>query len=142
METLIRLVRYCRPFWGKMALSIAAMAGMTVLALVPPLLLRTLIDQVLGGQHRREILPGLIGLMLVVQMGNAGLVAAQLWLAHLVSYGFSRQMRDHLYAHLQHLSLSFYESRQTGELMSRLIGDVEEVRLFVEHGRTRWCRTA
>jgi subfamily B ATP-binding cassette protein MsbA len=134
METLIRLVRYCRPFWGKMALSIGAMAGMTVLSLVPPLLLRTLIDQVLGGPRRSDLLPLLIGAMLAVQVGNAALVAAQLWLAHLVSYGFSRMVRDELYAHLQHLSLSFYESRQTGELMSRLTGDVEEVRLFVEHG--------
>jgi ABC-type multidrug transport system fused ATPase/permease subunit len=134
METLIRLVRYCRPFWGKMALSIAAMAGMTVLSLVPPLLLRTLIDQVLGGPRRSDLLPVLIGAMLAVQVGNAALVAAQLWLAHLVSYGFSRMVRNDLYAHLQHLSLSFYESRQTGELMSRLTGDVEEVRLFVEHG--------
>lgn len=134
MQTLLRLVRLCRPFWGKMALSIAAMAGMTVLGLVPPLLLRTLVDQVLGGPRRLELLPVLIGALVAVQLGNAGLVAAQLWLAHLVSYGFCRQMRDQLYAHLQHLSLSFYEARQTGELMSRVIGDVEEVRLFVEHG--------
>src|SRR4029079_15908325 len=42
--------------------------------------------------------------------------------------------RGDLYDHLQRLSLNFYESRQTGEMMSRLTADVEEVRLFVEHG--------
>ena len=92
MPTLLRLIRYSRPFWGKMALSIAAMAGMTVLGLVPPLLLRTLVDQVLGGPRRHELLLPLVGAMLAVQAGNAGLVAAQLWLAHLVSYGFSRHV--------------------------------------------------
>ena len=134
MRTLIRLIRSCRPFWGRMALSVAAMTGMTLLGLVPPLLLRTLVDQVLGGPRRIDLLPVLIGALLAVQVGNAALAAAQLWLAHIVSYGFARQMRDQLYVHLQNLSLSFYDSRQTGELMSRVIGDVEEVRLFVEHG--------
>ena len=134
MQTLIRLIQYPRPFWGRMATGIAAMTGTTIVALIPPLVIRALIDDVLPHPAHHGRLLGIVLLLVLVQVASAGLVAAQIWMMHLVSYGFSRLIRGDLYDHLQRLSLNFYESRQTGEMMSRLTADVEEVRLFVEHG--------
>src|SRR5438034_9772289 len=134
MQTLIRLIQYLRPFWGRMATGIAAMTGTTIVGLIPPLLIRSLVDDVLPHPVRHGRLVGIVVLLVLVQVASAGLVAGQIWMMHLVSYGFSRYIRGDLYDHLQRLSLNFYESRQTGEMMSRLTADVEEVRLFVEHG--------
>jgi ABC-type multidrug transport system fused ATPase/permease subunit len=117
-----------------MALGIAAMTGVTVVGLIPPLLIRELIDEVLPHPDRHARLAGIVAMLIGVQIVNACMVAGQLWMMHLVSYGFSRLIRGDLYDHLQRLSLNYYESRQTGEIMSRLTADVEEVRLFVEHG--------
>jgi ABC-type multidrug transport system fused ATPase/permease subunit len=134
MSTLWRLLRYLRPFWGRMGLGIAAMTGTTLVGLIPPLLIRQLVDAVLPRPDQHGQLAGIVLLMVLVQGASAGLVAVQIWMMHLVSYGFSRYIRGDLYDHLQRLSLNYYESRQTGEMMSRLTADVEEVRLFVEHG--------
>src|SRR5690348_13161782 len=134
MQTLIRLIQYLRPFWGRMATGIAAMTGTTIVGLIPPLVIRSLVDDVLPHPARHGRLVGIVLLLVLVQVASAALVAGQIWMMHLVSYGFSRLIRGDLYDHLQRLSLNFYESRQTGEMMSRLTADVEEVRLFVEHG--------
>src|SRR5687767_13472243 len=134
MDTLLRLIQYLHPFWGRMATGIASMTAVTVVGLVPPLLIRILIDDVLPRPDRHGQLAVIVALLIGVQVINAGLVAGQIWMMHLVSYGFSRLVRGDLYDHLQRLSLNYYESRQTGEMMARLTVDVEEVRQFVEHG--------
>jgi ABC-type multidrug transport system fused ATPase/permease subunit len=134
MSTLLRLIQYLRPFWSRMATGITSMTAVTVVGLIPPLLIRALVDDVLPHPERHGELIGIVALLAGVQVVNAGLVAGQIWMMHLVSYGFSRLIRGDLYDHLQRLSLNYYESRQTGELMARLTADVEEVRLFVEHG--------
>jgi subfamily B ATP-binding cassette protein MsbA len=44
-----------------------------------------------------------------------------------------RELRSRLYAHLQKLSLRFYESRRTGDVMSRVTGDVGQAEMLVTH---------
>lgn len=44
-----------------------------------------------------------------------------------------RELRSRLYAHLQRLSLRFYESRRTGDVMSRVTGDVSAAESLVTH---------
>src|SRR5438445_10661582 len=134
MQTLIRLIQYLRPFWGRMATGIAAMTGTTIVGLIPPLLIRALIDDVLPHPARHGRLVGIVVLLVLVQVASAGLVAAQIWMMHLVSYGFSRHIRGDLYDRLQRLSLNLYESRWTGEMMWRLTADVGEVRLCAAQG--------
>lgn len=43
-------------------------------------------------------------------------------------------LRNDLFAHLEKLSLSFYRSRRTGDLMSRLINDLSSVRMLLGPG--------
>ena len=43
---LWRLIQYLRPFWGRMALGITAMTGVMVVGLIPPLLIRELVDRI------------------------------------------------------------------------------------------------
>lgn len=134
MKTLLRLIYFVRPFWPLVGAGVAAMALITLLGLVPPLLMRTLVDEVVGGPRRAGLLgPILVGLV-ALYAANAALVSFQLYIMHRVAYGFARQVRCELYDHLQGLSLNYYESRQTGEIMSRVTSDVEVVQLFVEHG--------
>src|SRR5206468_3264220 len=138
MQTLLRLVRACRPFWGKMALSVGAMAGMTLLGLVPPLLLRTLVDQVLGPAHRQALLAPLVCGMLAVQVGSAGLVAAQLWLAlvalapvplmGLLMLRFARQVRP------RHLETREQLASVSGRLQDNLTG-VRVIKAFSQEPR-------
>src|SRR5260370_40491111 len=105
MQALVRLIQSLRLFWGGVARGIAGMPGARVGGLIPPLLIRTLVDQVLPHHDQHGQLAGIVVLLVLVQVASAGLVAGQLWMMQLVSYGVSDRVRADLYEPLQRLSL-------------------------------------
>ncbi len=56
------------------------------------------------------------------------------YLRHVVGERFLFDLRVRIYDYLQRLSLSFFERTSTGELMSRVTNDVNELERFVTHG--------
>ena len=50
-------------------------------------------------------------------------------------------LRGHLYDHLQSQSMSFYDANQTGQLMSRVTNDVNQVQSFLTQGLSRLVNT-
>jgi ATP-binding cassette subfamily B protein len=75
---LWRLIQYLRPFWGRFALGISAMTGVTVVGLIPPLLIRELVDRILPHRDRHGELVTLVVLLVLVQIASAILVAGQI----------------------------------------------------------------
>ncbi len=51
--------------------------------------------------------------------------------AALASEGIVRQLREHLYRHLHHVNISFYDWADTGDLVQRCSSDVETIRIFL-----------
>src|SRR5262249_47043612 len=70
---------------------------------------------------------GLLGIALVRGLLNF----AQGYLAERASQGVAFDLREGLYARIQRLSFSYYDQAQTGQLLTRLTNDVEQVRTFV-----------
>lgn len=58
----------------------------------------------------------------------------QTYMAEWTSQGVAFDMRNQIFAKLQRLSFSYYDSHQTGQLMVRATDDVEKVRLFIAQG--------
>src|SRR5699024_4563524 len=56
------------------------------------------------------------------------------YLAQLVGSKILYDLRDSLFDHLQKLSLRFYANRKAGEIISRVIHDVEQTKVFVITG--------
>jgi ATP-binding cassette subfamily B protein len=55
------------------------------------------------------------------------------YMAHLAGWGVVADVRKHIYEHLQALSLRYYEDKQTGQLMSRVINDTELFEQLISH---------
>ncbi len=55
------------------------------------------------------------------------------YMAHLAGWGVVADVRMHIYEHLQALSLRYYEDKQTGQLMSRVINDTELFEQLISH---------
>src|SRR3982751_446664 len=55
-------------------------------------------------------------------------------LAGQVSLGVEYDLRNRMYSHLQSLELAFFDSQQTGQLMSRATVDLQAVRFFLGYG--------
>jgi ATP-binding cassette, subfamily B, multidrug efflux pump len=110
----------------------------TGLGVVYPNLLRYLIDEVIL-KEQYELVPklalGVVGVILI--KASFQFVSAFLGsrLANRVAYN----LRNALYEKLQYLSYSYYDKARTGDLMSRLTGDLEGIRQFVGWGFGHIC---
>jgi ABC-type multidrug transport system fused ATPase/permease subunit len=132
MRTYRRLMGFLRPYrlqlWGSLAFAWAAM-GMTVLI---PWLVGRAINAIHDGNK-----PDLLPLALVI-LGAAilrlGLTVVRRLVAGKVSLGIEFDLRQLFYAHLQKLELGFFDSQQTGQLMSRATVDLGAIRFFLGYG--------
>ncbi len=133
MGVLKRLFGYVRPYWKPLVVTGALLLLRTGLNLLPPLFQREIVDQVIGGRDLSRLgvmIATLIGVYAVLQFVDFG----DLYVRHALGERFIFDLRVRIYAHLQRLSLSFFEHTSTGELMSRVTNDVNALEQFVTHG--------
>lgn len=122
-QLLGRVLEYARPYRGSLALMLVAITVTALIGLVPPLLYRDLIDNVLPGRDfaRLNLLAlGMIGIP--VASGLIGV--AQRYLSASVGEGIICDLRQTMYDHLQHMSLRFFTRTRSGEIVSRFNNDV------------------
>jgi ABC-type multidrug transport system fused ATPase/permease subunit len=144
LKGAVRLfVPYLRENWRTMGLALSCGIGATLTQLLKPWPIKILFDGVLlppsrdlapGWLQRLQHVP--IGTIVALTCGGLLLVSI-LW--GLFSYGQTYltaragqavvfSLRRRVYAHLQHLSLTFHQKRQRGDLLMRLTGDINVLR--------------
>ena len=133
MNVLKRLLRYVRPYWKTLIIVSILLLLRTAANLVPPLLQRQVIDHVIGKRDLSQ-LTILIVTLIVIHALSRVVDFGDLYLRHVVGERFIFDLRVRIYDHLQRLSLSFFESTSTGEIMSRVTNDVNALESFVTHG--------
>ncbi len=123
---------FLRPYrpqlWGSLVFAWAAM-GMTVLI---PYLIGRAINAIEAGEQ-----PDLLPLALAILAAGVlrlGLTLVRRIVAGKVSLAVEFDLRQRFYAHLQRLELGFFDSQQTGQLMSRATVDLQSIRFFLGYG--------
>src|SRR5918911_194175 len=125
-EHLPRILRYFRPYWTTWALILVCIAVSAGLGLLPPLLVKTVIDRAIP--ERDGTLLNLLALGMVLVPLAAGLVGVgQNYLNTRVGQSVMFDLRNDLYLNLQRQSLRFFTTAKTGELMSRLNSDIADI---------------
>ncbi|MFQ6102418.1 MAG: ABC transporter ATP-binding protein [Anaerolineae bacterium] len=133
MSVLKRLLGYVGPYWKPLVATGTLLLLHTGLRLLPPLFQREIVDQVIGARDPSRLgamIAALISVYALLQFVDFG----DLYLRHALGERFIFDLRVRIYAHLQRLSLSFFERTSTGELMSRVTNDVNALEQFVTHG--------
>jgi ATP-binding cassette subfamily B protein len=93
------------------------------LSVVPPIITRLIVDEAIPNRDLRQLT--LLGAgMVAVPLINSLVGIAQRWWSSRAGEGIIYDLRRELYDHLQRMSLSFFTSTKTGELISRLNNDV------------------
>ncbi len=132
MSTFRRLLGFLRPhrraLWGSLVFAWAAM-GMTVLI---PWLVGQAVDAIQRGD-RPDLLPLALAI-LAAGVLRLGLTVVRRLVAGRVSLAVEYTLRQRIYAHLQTLELGFFDSQQTGQLMSRATVDLQSIRFFLGYG--------
>jgi ATP-binding cassette subfamily B protein len=120
---IVRVASYARPYWSKVLFLVVTITAASLLALVPPLLIRELLDNALPNGD--AVLLNRLALGLLVLPVLIGLLqVAQRYLSSSVGEGIICDLRQSLYAHMQRMSMRFFTHTKTGEMMSRLNNDV------------------
>ncbi len=114
-------------------LGIAFMFITTYLSQQPPRVMAYLVDVVFMQRHY-ELLRFVVLLFLGIFAGTAVFNFLRTYLLHVAGQRMLHTLRTTLYAHFQRLSLTYYDNRQTGDLMSRMTGDVEQIENLMVHG--------
>ena len=132
-----RLIDYLEPRkW--VYTGVAANIGLGLIALVPPLIYGRVTDRIILGkeldyQARVSLLIVYALALLGLQACSAALSFGRSYLMHVLGERVILELRKHVYARLQTLSVSFFDNHQTGEIMSRVTNDTEVVEEFVNH---------
>lgn len=98
--------------------------------LINPYLTSLLIDQVIIGQNTGPLIPLLIGMM-GVQVLRLGLRYAMLMMFETASQHMMYNLRLKLFKSLQFQEIEFFNRNRTGDLMTRMTGDMEFCRHFI-----------
>ena len=132
MKPLLRVLRYLRPYRALALTTLLCACLVTALELVPPWLVKVVIDDVIQAR-RPDLLPSVMaGLLLAYALKNV-LASLRIRFNNTLEQRVVHELREQVFAALQRLSVSYYESRSTGEIMSRVTNDTEHVeRIFID----------
>lgn len=132
MKSLLRFMTYLRPYRGLVALTFFFAALTTVLELLPPWLIKIVIDDVLPAENMDLLSWVLIGLVLAYGLKNF-CNSLRIRFNNMLEQRVVHRLRQEVFEALQRLSLTYYENRSTGEIMSRVVNDTEPVqRIFID----------
>ncbi len=119
-----------------MVLTVLAMLALVGAQLLIPWLIRTLINALTVetlSNATLDLITKLTVIALLVFIARGIMQFIRSYAAHLAGWGVVSDARKYVYQHLQQLSLRYYEDKQTGELMSRVINDTDLFERFISH---------
>lgn len=121
--TVSRVADFARPYRWQLAGFVATILVSALLALLPPLVFRRLIDSSIVNGDRGEV-DVLAIVLIVAAFTQAGLALAERWFSSRIGEGLIYDLRVSLYDHVQRLPIAFFTRVQTGSLISRMNNDV------------------
>ena len=141
----LSIVRLLRPHARLLAIAAGAMLVQGATELLEPWPLKVIFDHVLGAkpvpawlapwmngsQDRLAVLDAAAMAVVVIAVVNAVAAYTDKYFSSTVAKRVGFDLRHRLYHHVQRLSLSFYERRQTGDMVVRLTSDIDAAEDFI-----------
>lgn len=123
--TLRRLLQYFRYAGKLLPLLLVSVILVTLAGLAAPSLQGSAIDAIKDGEW--EQLTSCVVMLLLVYLGNVLFTLGQSLSAARLSQTITRQMRHDLFKKIDHLSIKYLDTHSSGDVMSRMTNDVENV---------------
>lgn len=126
-KVMVRLFSYLKDHI-KGVIGVLFCMGITVaISLINPLLIESAIDDYIGVGNIEGLMKlGIFALVLNVLF--IIMVKVRMYVMSLISNQILLKVRQELYEHIQKLSFAFFDSRPTGKILARIIGDVNSLK--------------
>ena len=128
-ERLRRLLPYLRRRWGRAVLGAGIVLGASLVALPVPLITRYLIDRVILGKQI-GLLAGAVALLVASKVAGSLFSGWQSYYFAKFEQEMLLEIQEDLIDRTLRLPKSFFDEKETGYIMSRLLGDVHGLRWF------------
>jgi ATP-binding cassette subfamily B protein len=132
--TLKKLWGYLRAQKTGLALVVVVVLITTALNIAGPCLLKFAIDHYISAQINLVGLAKVLLAMGVIQLAAAGFTFVQQWIMIAVSQKAIRNLRRDIFHKFQTLTIRFFDTRTTGELMSRVTNDIDNISNTISNG--------
>ena len=144
-RALWRLVRFARPHARRILLGLAANAGARFFDLLPMIVVGRVVDTVTAALRDGQALASgdfvwAGTLVLLTFTGLAVFQSVSDYTLDSAAQMIRHDLRVELYTHVQRLDVSYFESRQTGDIMAVLAGDVDNLERFFSDTSTSIVR--
>ncbi|GAA2173853.1 ABC transporter ATP-binding protein [Agrococcus versicolor] len=133
IPSLARLMPYVRPYLPRLLAGAGTALVGSLLALSIPLVLRALVDGPLTGRDPAAVWPAAIA-VLALGLAEAICIFLRRMFVLQPSTFVEASMRRDLYARLQQLPVAFHDRWQSGQLLSRAVQDLGQLRRFLAFG--------
>ncbi len=136
MKSLKFVFQFTGKYTGVLALTILSMLLLVGVQLFAPWIVRSMISAISDpGVDPADLaqITRLALLALGLYLLRAVLQFVRSYMAHVAGWSVVADVRAAVYEHLQRLSLRFYETKQTGQLMSRVVNDTDLIESLIAH---------
>lgn len=139
MEILKKIWGFTNVYKGMLVLGIISTIIHVVSSMVPGVITQQLTDEVIkGGQL--EILPTLLTVLAIAAIIRSVSIFFERFFLESVSQNVLRDLKQAVYDHLQKLSFDYFNNNKTGELMSRMTGDMQAIRQLLADGLVNFTK--
>lgn len=132
-KTMLRLFEYLLDYKKDVGIVLLLMAISIAIITTNPLIFEVMINQCIP----QKDLSGMLrysGLIIVLNILLLFIIKKRMRMMGKISNDILLKIRKELYVHLQKLSIAFFDSRPTGKILARIIGDVNSLRDVLEDG--------
>ncbi len=128
--SLFRLRFVLKPYVLQLTLSLLNLLTLTGLSLYVPRVMRDVIDEGITSANTDALVRSAL-VLLGLGLLTAALSGTQRFISEWIGGHIGYDLRNQLYDHIQHLSFSYHDHAQTGQIISRCIEDVRAVQNFI-----------
>ncbi|MEO3944569.1 ABC transporter ATP-binding protein [Gorillibacterium sp. CAU 1737] len=133
MKLYSRLFGFVKPYAGRALFALVLMTLGVAFDLIAPWLLQMAVDNGIKAKSMSVVIQFCL-LLAAGQLMKTVISYLQGYNQELVGQNVIYDMRQKLYTHLQRLSFSYFDKAQTGQIMSRMTGDIDSIKNFISFG--------
>jgi len=125
-----KLVQYLKPEAPILAISVLLSIITTGLALVPPMLTKSLVDDILPNKNR-QLLTTIVISLVIIHIVHYSIAGVRGYLLRVSGDKIVARLRCEVYEKAQYLPMRFYDKTSTGSVINRISGDTATIQAFM-----------
>ena len=133
LSLMRRFIAYYRPHKKLFSLDMGAAMLVSLIGIIYPMITRSMLNTLIPERNYRMIV--IFGIMLLALYGTKMFLNYFIqYQGHMMGVYMQARMRSDMFSHLESLPFSFYDTHETGKIMSRMTNDLFDVSELAHHG--------